>query len=333
MHPRLSARFGEPHDAKDFEEALQILEGGFLSIVAGKVTFINPSLRDFLTSYLADRTLVEECARSAMTDTYASNVWDHVKRQFDIVTESRLIAPSFLTVAGRFGVLPVWFTYVKDGTTFRSPKGLSNAGRISLLLAWWSFSEVQDFFCLAMALAKQPVDGFDAWRDGREMVELIAKLRDEDYYAGAADASNFADILEAAVIDLLGYLLPIDELEAIADEIDGRHGTTFSEALKTALVESAHLQFRDVETAVSDVDSESTLDDHLEALRKLGKRFSVGQTVVEIAEAVVTGRREAVMESSAEERATPPSMPAVQKPDVFSNEDIRGLFLQLVAPA
>jgi hypothetical protein len=184
-----------------------------------------------------------------------------------------------------------------------------------------------------MALAEHPVYGFDAWRDGRELIEPIAKLRDEDYYAGAADASNLADMLETAVISLLGYLIPIDELGAIADEIDGRRSTTFSEALTIALEESAHLQFREVETAVSDVDSESTLDDHLKALRKLGKRFSVGQAVVEDAEAVVTGRRAAVMESSAEERATPPKMPADQKADVFSDEDIKGLFLQLVAPA
>lgn len=333
IHPRLSARFGEPYDPKDFEEALQILEGGFLSIVAGKVAFINPSLRDFLTRYLTDRTLVEECARSARTDTYASNIWDHVKREFDIASEFGLFAPSFLSVAGRFGILPTWFSYVKDGTTFRSPKGLSNADRISLLLTWWLFSERQEFFDAATALAEQPVSGFDAWRDGREMIELIAKLRDEDYYAGAADASNLADILEAAVIDLLGYLLPIDELEAIIDEVDGRRNATFSDALMTALEESANLQFRDVGTAVSDVDSESTLDDHLEALRKLGKRFSVGQTMVEIAEAVVTERKEAVIEASSEERATPPTMPAKQKTDVFSDEDIRGLFLQLVAPA
>jgi energy-coupling factor transporter ATP-binding protein EcfA2 len=332
LHPRLSTRFGEPYDAKDYEEALQILEGGFLSIVAGKVTFINPSLRDFLTRYLTDRGLVEECARSARTDTYASNIWDHVKRQFDIVSESGLVAPAFLSVAERFRILPVWFTYVKDGTTFRSPKGLSNAKRISLLLTWWSVSENPEFFATATALAKQPVSGFDAWRDGREMIELIAKLRDEDYYAGTADAYNLADILEAAVIDLLGYLLPIDELEAIIDEIDGRRSTTFSEALMTALEESTNLQFSDVGTAVSDVDSESTLDDHLEVLRKLGKRFSVGQTIVEMAEAVVTGRKETVIEASSEERATPPAMPAGQKTDVFSDEDIKGLFLQLVAP-
>jgi DNA polymerase III delta prime subunit len=331
LHPRLCARFGEPHAAKDFEEALQILEGGFLSIVAGKVTFINPSLRDFLTRYLTDRPLVEECARSAMTDTYASNVWDHAKRQFNIATEAGVVALSFLSVAGRFGVMPVWSTYVRDGTTYQSSKGLSNAARISLLLTWWTFSQEQGFFDMAVTLAEHPVSGFDAWRDGRELIELIAKLRDEDYYAGAMDASNLADRLEAAVIVLLGYLIQIDDLEAIADEIDARGDATFSEALTTALTESAHLQFREIESAVADVDSESTLDDHLTALRKLGRRFSIGQNVVEDAEVVVSERRGEVMESSREDRATPPKMPGEQKSDVFSDEDIRGLFLQLVA--
>ena len=64
LHPRLCAKYGDEHGPKDFEEALRILEGGFVKITGPLVGFVNPSLRDYLTEYLNDDALLREIARS-----------------------------------------------------------------------------------------------------------------------------------------------------------------------------------------------------------------------------------------------------------------------------
>ncbi len=43
-----------PHGPKDFEESLHILEGSFVDIINQRVSFVNPSLKDYLSSYLRD---------------------------------------------------------------------------------------------------------------------------------------------------------------------------------------------------------------------------------------------------------------------------------------
>lgn len=48
--------YSQPIEPYDFEEALRSLESGFISIAGGVVTFVNPSVRDFLKSYLNKRT-------------------------------------------------------------------------------------------------------------------------------------------------------------------------------------------------------------------------------------------------------------------------------------
>jgi len=54
-HTRLCTAFQLPHDIKDFEESLKTLEGSFIVIVSTRVSFINPSVRDYLNRYLCDK--------------------------------------------------------------------------------------------------------------------------------------------------------------------------------------------------------------------------------------------------------------------------------------
>ena len=48
-------------------EALRVLEGSFLSIQGNRVTFLNPSLKDYLASYLTDSELLCRLAPTAKT--------------------------------------------------------------------------------------------------------------------------------------------------------------------------------------------------------------------------------------------------------------------------
>jgi hypothetical protein len=71
LHPYLCKKFSIPHDPKDFEETLRILEGGFVEIRDRRVSLINPSLRDYIASYLDDAGMLEDCAATAQKGSWA----------------------------------------------------------------------------------------------------------------------------------------------------------------------------------------------------------------------------------------------------------------------
>lgn len=61
LHTAMSRTYGLAHGPKDFEEALRILEGSFVNIVnisGPRVSFLNPSLKDYLSTYLLDTELL-----------------------------------------------------------------------------------------------------------------------------------------------------------------------------------------------------------------------------------------------------------------------------------
>jgi hypothetical protein len=80
LHPLLCHQYNIAQDIKDFEEALKILEGGFVSISSGRVTFINPSVRDYLTDYLDDAALLGMFAKAAQKADWAEAVWRHATK-------------------------------------------------------------------------------------------------------------------------------------------------------------------------------------------------------------------------------------------------------------
>ncbi|MCK1452178.1 hypothetical protein IVB36_15080 [Bradyrhizobium sp. 35] len=58
-HAAMCEQFRIGAGPKDFEEALKIMESGFVAISSTTVSFINPSLRDYLQEYLKDIALLK----------------------------------------------------------------------------------------------------------------------------------------------------------------------------------------------------------------------------------------------------------------------------------
>src|SRR5882724_5305179 len=196
----------------DFEEALRILEGGFVKITGPLVGFVNPSLRDYLTEYLKDDALLREIAASTAETDFARAVWSHCKDIRLPADSLAVVATCFAKITGDFLHLPVWIkTPGKYGNSLQQT-GLSNTQRIELLIAWHQSSGDQRFSDLALALARAPVDGLDSWRDGDDVIELIAKLRDGDYFDELTVASELANCLETAAIGMIHNCAP-DDLE------------------------------------------------------------------------------------------------------------------------
>jgi hypothetical protein len=328
LHPRLCARYGEEHGPKDFEEALRTLEGGFVKISGPLVSFVNPSLRDYLTEYLNDDALLREIAASAVDSDFARAVWSHCKTIRLPADGLAAVAMCFVKIAGDFLHLPVWTKIPGKHGNLLQPTGLSNTRRIELLIAWYESSGDQRFSDFALALARAPVDGLDSWRDGEDAIELIAKLRDGDYFDELAVSDEIASCLERAAIGMI-HSSASDGLEKISDAVEEwkRHlGDEIPKAVDEAIVR----EIDDVASIIEDIDSESTLTEHIETLQKLAQRTRISKIAVSRAVETVMERIAVV-----EERSTTSSSPSVRaafapETDKFDDAALQNLFAPLV---
>ena len=234
------------------------------------------------------------------------------------------------------GWLISWFGFqfglwTRDGSVqMLSANGLSNTDRIKLLISWWEASSNNWFIDLALALAEAPIDGLDSWRDGGEVIELVAKLRDGDYFDELPCASNLADALEKGIIDMIRRDMPSDELENISDAVDlWKHA--LGEEIPRALDEAIQGEFENVENIVSEIDSDSTLKDHIETLRKLGGRATIPTLVVDKAIATVEERIAAIEEQTSVSKSPSFSASASSEGDNFDDVALGNLFATLIA--
>lgn len=330
LHKDLCARYGITRDPKDFEEAVRIVEGGFITINGVRAVYVNPSFRDYMADYVKDVELLCICAGASQTVRWAEAVWQ-VGSSVDFAPDQqKRVSGSFIEFASRFTELPTWKEY--EPRSFR-PVDTSNSRRIELLLRWWIVSGDDRFYELALETAKNPPaptgwSGFDSWQDGADLVELMSKIRGGEYYPGLPIADALVEILEAAVINLLHHGLSYDNLESIADAVEDAYPEA-SEPLREATRVAIRREIEEVEFSINHIDSESTLEDHAKTLEKLAPRAGVPPENLATAMAKVKKRIEEIEEEAT--TADPPSIaPPKSEPEVFTDAALTSLFVSLL---
>lgn len=330
LHRHLCETYGEPHDPKDFEEALRILEGGFITVAGKQVSFVNPSLHDYLTEYLGDFSLLCHFAAAARQTNWAQAVWQHGKKLEISEDALKSFAISFLKIAEEFLWLPVSNRIRSNFGYSLYATGLSNTDRIELLITWWEASKDQRFADLALALGRAPVDGLNAWRDGKEVVELIGSLRDEDYLDELSCRNELADSLEEALIDMIKSGMSSDELEEISDAVE-EWDAMLDGATTDAVEDAIRIEIDEVDSIIADIDSDSTLHDHIEMLRKLAGRAAISPQDLDAAVEIVMDRIAEVEAHTSVSEAPSVNAASTAETDRFDDEAIRNLFAPLVS--
>ncbi|MBV5336797.1 MAG: hypothetical protein J0653_02010, partial [Deltaproteobacteria bacterium] len=149
------------------------MEGGYIAIRNKTVTFINPSLRDYLTDYLDDAGLLSDLAACAQKADWAERVWKHVRvEKLLSPAKQELVAQAFINVSERFKDLPemrISETNPNSWTFY----DLCYAERISLLLSWCACSGNKRFAEIALSLAVSRIGHFSAWNDAQPLIRLI----------------------------------------------------------------------------------------------------------------------------------------------------------------
>ncbi|MCC1498036.1 restriction endonuclease [Alcanivorax sp. 1008] len=331
LHARLCVKYGESYGPKDFEESLKILEGSFLTISNKNVYFINPSVKDYLSEYLNDFSLISEFPQCSVRSDWSKSLWSFGK-EVTKKDENQLIefAVSFREVAKIFLELPVWKRNETSYGYSLSIAGLSNMDRILLLLEWGEISKYKEFSAHALSLSRNPIDGLDPWRDGAETVELIYKLRDGGYFENLSGADELADALERSFKVMLENSIASDDLERISDAIDD-WGIHLNDDVEDAFLELIQREFDDVSEIVSDIDSESTLHDRIEMLKKLGKRKGFAKSYIDRAIDIVDSRICEIQEEEEELETHAPKLGSRNDPsDQFDDVALLNLFTPLL---
>lgn len=328
LHAALCARYCVAQDPKDFEEAIRTLEGGFINISGRSISYVNPSVRDYMAEYLNDYALLVEFARAAQKANYAESVWKFGINGRLNITARRDLALAFQSVAETFSTIMMWAKNPNNPSSYI----LSDLGiidRIKLLLDWWKASNEAKFAVLAVELAVTHPGGFSAWRDGADMIELLCELTDPNCFKGFPHVMDLVGQLEAGLIDVLNGSTEIDDLQKISDAIEDQR-TRVSPSIIAAMERAIVREIEELPDRVAELDSESTLNDHMGYLGVLGPRAGVPKSDIERAEKIVKERIEAIEEETT--TADAPEIPRNKREnEPFDDDAIRNLFAPLLS--
>lgn len=331
LHGALSAKYGIARDPKDFEEAVRILEGGFITIRDTQISYVNPSFRDYMSGYTADATLLCDCMAAATTARWAQAVWRAGYPTGLSLPDHRRLALAARDIAERLAHLPTW---KRNRTNGYSVADLGNVDRLKLLLSWSASSGDARFADLALALAQKPPapagwSGYSGWGEGAELIALSGQLRDIEYYGLLAVAEPLVALLEEDIIRLLTWGLPTEDFENLLDAIEAADPPV-SGRVREAGLEAIRREISEVAETIQNIDSESTLEEHAKVLARLAPLADIPPDALAHALTKVEDRISEIAEATPVWE--PPAIPTpTSEPDVFDDDAIRNLFAPLLA--
>lgn len=331
IHSHLSTTYGVPRGPKDFEEALRILESGFVQIRAQSVSFVNPSIRDYLSSYLQDIRMLLTFAEVCPSAGWSLHVWQHGRKSLQPEDHKRLafafapIAPALLShpVEARMPGPPIAYHTVD----------ISLTRRIELLIEWFAETEDEAFLDIAIELTTRPAFDFSSWHDAENLVSLAQEI---NYPIMMDEAPKLAELREHAanlLIQLLDNGMASDDLETIADSVAASTKWLTTPEIELAVQRAIVREFDDVRQSISDIDSESTLEDHGRTLEKLAPRAHIPPAVLARALETVRDRIDVIADRVSTSRSPPVTGTTTAHNDVFDDTALLNLFEPLTTPA
>jgi energy-coupling factor transporter ATP-binding protein EcfA2 len=327
LHPELSKKYGFAYSTKDFSEAVRILEGSFIKITGAQISFINPSVRDYLTEYLRDPVLLSDFAPLSQFTGWAKAVWLQFLSIPEMDTKRKAaFAELFVPALRKLRQAPTWVRARHDQTSLRS-YDLYPAERAALFFEWWKVSRNAAFVDSVRELIKNPPPGYSSFTGRRTvpLIKFVSEQRDWEFPDRIAVQSE----LEAELIGIIERETSPDDLEDLYEQIEDHRGI-LSEAVVDAANMAIEHQLNEMDSIVSDVDSESTLADHIEAIKKLAKRVNAATERVDQAIKAIQSRIEEVEERTTEAEEPAFSGKMARMPDKYDDDEIESLFSLLL---
>jgi hypothetical protein len=327
VNPVLSVKYNMPYSTKDFGDSLRIAEGSFLKIQGNRISFINPSVRDYLADYLKDKRLLEDLASTSLVADWARAVWTQFCSIPDLSQAERsAFLRLFIPTLGVLIESPVWERQRHDNLGLRS-HDINLAQRAVLFFDWWRISDDDAFIQAIHGLIIGPKAGFGSF-SSIEIINLISLVK-EPSQAKAQQRDELYRALEKVLIDAIDREYAPDRLEKIWEKIDDER-LILSDAVIDAAYNAVEYQLDEMTSLVADIDSGSALGDHLEAVRSLGERVKATSERVDAAIKAINDRIVEIEERVSEADEPEFTGESRKAQDVFNNNDITNLFSLLL---
>ena len=329
INSRLCLKFNLPHDPKDFEDALKTLEGSFLVIANGGVSFINPSVRDFLNRYLNDKTLLIAMVGGASNANCAQRIVDQFQRIPNLTGSDTLdLLKALVEFASRLNSIPSWRPVPGEPGSYRlSDK--QNGDRIEMLMNWWRLSDLPAFLDAATQIARLPLGGFSAWSDAKTLPDILVGL----VTASQAEQRKTGDLIhliESGVRSILKSGLDPDDLDRLIMAID-KSATVLHPLFGEDIAAAIPRMIDEVGDNLGHVDSESTLTDYIGTVEKLAARVGHSSNAVVTAKNAIARRIDEVREQSTDDEELSVTGDHERQIDRFDDADLVNLFAPLLA--
>jgi hypothetical protein len=329
LHIAMSMAYGLANGPKDFEEALRILEGSFVNIdnISGPiVSFLNPSLKDYLSTYLLDTDLLIRLVPSAASIDWLSSLWDFVHPNGLSEADQTKIARACVGMLEMIETRPHWRPRAGDARSLEY-NDAANSKRLRMLMDWWQLTDERRFADSIIAIARNPQQGFGAWSDGETLIDFFSQRGDRRYGRPFIYEAEFLELIEKALTDTIRWSSS-DMLSTLIDAVDAANGLPDSVtcALQAAVLE----EFEDNTSRIREDDSESSLSDRIDALKKFAPRFGVSEVELNRAVSAIEDRIGEIEDRSS--RASSPNITSSSKrdPEKFDDSALRDLFTPLL---
>ncbi|MCR3702036.1 restriction endonuclease [Citrobacter sp. RHBSTW-00570] len=329
LHTALCKAYGLAHGPKDFEETLHILEGSFVKIVniSGPfVSFINPSLKDYLSIYLRDAELLIRLVSTAASIDWLLNLWSFVHQLELSEAAQTKIAIAFVGMLEMIETRPHWRPKAGDARSLEY-NDAANSKRLRMLMDFWQLTNERRFADSIIAIARNPQQGFSAWSDGETLIEFFSRRGGKGYRRQFIYEAELLELLEKGLTDAIHWSSS-DILSTLVDAVDAVNGlpASITRALQMAVLE----EFEENTSRICEDDSESSLSDRIDALKKFAPRFGVSDAVLNSAISAIEERIGEIEDHSS--RASSPSFLSSNKyeQETFNDRDLRDLFTTLL---
>lgn len=270
LHQSVCTHYRHETSPDDFEDALKSLESGFVSISDHQVSFVNPSLRDFLRTKFTDDHLLSLLPKAVRRAEWAKNLWVHMGTIFQENSEilTRLAA-TFVTTLSYFETSPTTKKHIRNGVTYSQADDLSIPARISLLLEWWEISSDDLYMHSAIRMTKFDTAELGFWNVANELPECHHWVKSHIDNCHPLK-QELLESLEMALKRVLGSGIALDEVVSACEAIYEFMGDEAPSGVLERLDRIIDYELNETSDIVRDL-AEAELTEHLELIEALGQ--------------------------------------------------------------
>ncbi len=324
LHPLLSRKYGHPFDPKDFQESVKTLEGSFINIIGTRLSFINPSVRDYLSDYLNDRVMLREFAAAAPNTLWASSIERKFMEIPDVTPSERAaFINAFIPLSSRITEVSVWLDSSHGFRRFDA----SNSDRIETLVRWWRISLNDLFLDRAIALISDQKTIFYHWSDAKKLTSIYVDLMKRK--SERTKVATLVPLVTSKVCELLERNLDINDVENVEKAIDSG-GSGVPLEIISAHKRAVERVIEQVPLMMPNVDSESELSDHRKSVERLVGRYKVEDASATLAFDAIDERRTTLESMSILDEPQFSADSVNVSVDQFDDREIENLFATLI---